>query len=138
MEHGHPNDGLKMLQLGSVKSWDMAPDHDRRDAVRACVLADPVPALVVLGKRTLPTPVATPWGPGRVRRADARDRRYRAPPDGSPWPAEAGASLVYRPRPATGRGRCVCYLVRVAEGWAEPERGSMAKATTARAIATAR
>ena len=74
MEHGHPNDGLKMLQLGSVKSWDMAADHDRRDVVRACVLADSVPALVALGKadaastglaksRQVWTPTRTdPWG----------------------------------------------------------------------------
>jgi hypothetical protein len=74
VEHGHPNDGLKMLQLGSVKSWDMAADHDRRDVVRACVLADSVPALVALGKadaastglaksRQVWTPTRTdPWG----------------------------------------------------------------------------
>ena len=64
MEHGHPNDGLKMLQLGSVKSWDMAPDHDRRDAVRACVLADPVPALVVLGEADAAYTGGDALGPG--------------------------------------------------------------------------
>ena len=74
VEHGHPNDGLKMLQLGAVKSWDMAPDHDRRDVVEACVLADSVPALVALGhpeaayadlakSRQVWTPTRTdPWG----------------------------------------------------------------------------
>ena len=63
-----------MLQLGAVKSWDMAPDHDRRDVVEACVLADSVPALVALGKaeaasadlaksRQVWTPTRTdPWG----------------------------------------------------------------------------
>jgi len=74
VEHGHPDDGLKMLQLGAVKSWDMAPDHDRRDVVEACVLADSVPALVALGhpeaayadlakSRQVWTPTRTdPWG----------------------------------------------------------------------------
>ena len=74
VEHGHPDDGLKMLQLGAVKSWDMAPDHGRRDVVEACVLADSVPALVALGKadaacadlaksRQVWTPARTdPWG----------------------------------------------------------------------------
>ena len=74
VEHGHPDDGLKMLQLGAVTSWDMAPDHDRRDVVEACVLADSVPALVALGKaeaaytdlaksRQVWTPTRTdPWG----------------------------------------------------------------------------
>ena len=73
-EHGHPNDGLKMLQLGTVQSWDMAPDHDRRDVVEACVLADSVPALIALGRpdaasaelaksRQVWTPTRTdPWG----------------------------------------------------------------------------
>ena len=63
-----------MLQLGAVKSWDMAPDHDRRDVVEACVLADSVPALVALGhpeaayadlakSRQVWTPTRTdPWG----------------------------------------------------------------------------
>ena len=74
VEHGHPDDGLKMLQLGQLKSWDIAPDNDRRTVVTACVLADSVPALVALGKpdaaytelaksRQVWTPTRTdPWG----------------------------------------------------------------------------
>ncbi len=43
-EHGHPNDGLKMLQFGLVKAWDIPRDEQRavvvgesgRAAVEAC------------------------------------------------------------------------------------------------------
>ncbi len=58
VEHGHPNDGLKMLQLGGVKSWDIPPDHDHtavvigersRTALEACAQADSATALGRLG-----------------------------------------------------------------------------------------
>ncbi len=59
VEHGHPQDGLKMLQLAQVKSWDIPPDDDRevavgretRAAVEACGLADSATALDLLGDR---------------------------------------------------------------------------------------
>ncbi len=57
IEHGHPDDGLKMLQLGKVTAWDI-PRDDRRvvvvgepgkAAVEACALADSATALAALG-----------------------------------------------------------------------------------------
>jgi tetratricopeptide (TPR) repeat protein len=49
-EHGHPNDGLKMLQLAQVKAWDIPHDQDRRNAVEATALAYSVTALARLGQ----------------------------------------------------------------------------------------
>ena len=59
VEHGHPRDGLKMLQFGQVKAWDIAPDDERaraagrrtRAVVEACALADSAIALERLGNR---------------------------------------------------------------------------------------
>ncbi|MGH3904817.1 MAG: hypothetical protein ACRDTE_11585, partial [Pseudonocardiaceae bacterium] len=48
-EHGHPNDGLKVLQCAQVKAWDIPPDHDRRNAVEAMAMAHSATALVRLG-----------------------------------------------------------------------------------------
>lgn len=80
VEHGHPNDGLKMLQLGQVKSWDIPPDHDMRKIAEACVQADAATTLASMGEaqaastelaksRELWQPAHTdPWGDpdGRV------------------------------------------------------------------------
>ncbi len=59
VEHGHPNDGLKMLQFAQVKSWDIPPGDERvvgvgvgtRAAVEACGLTDSATALDLLGDR---------------------------------------------------------------------------------------
>ncbi|MGQ0777117.1 MAG: helix-turn-helix domain-containing protein [Pseudonocardiales bacterium] len=56
-EHGHPDDGLKMLQYGQVKAWDIPSDDQRmrivgvstRVAVEACARADSATALARLG-----------------------------------------------------------------------------------------
>jgi transcriptional regulator with XRE-family HTH domain len=56
-EFGYPNDGLKMLQLGLVKAWDIPRDEQRavvigsmgRAAVEACVRADAAIAFADLG-----------------------------------------------------------------------------------------
>jgi transcriptional regulator with XRE-family HTH domain len=55
VEHGHPNDGLKILQLGQVKMWDIPPDERRtvvgqgsRAALEACGRADSATALACL------------------------------------------------------------------------------------------
>ena len=56
-EFGYPNDGLKMLQLGLVKTWDIPRDEQRavvvgeigRAAVEACVRADAAIAMADLG-----------------------------------------------------------------------------------------
>ncbi len=48
-EHGHPDDGLKMLQCAQVKAWDVPPGHGRRNAVEAMALAHSATALVRLG-----------------------------------------------------------------------------------------
>jgi hypothetical protein len=57
VEHGKPNDGLKLLQLGRVKAWDIPPDDQRavvvgengRAAVEATALADSATAQADLG-----------------------------------------------------------------------------------------
>ncbi|MGH3869944.1 MAG: hypothetical protein ACRDSR_00265 [Pseudonocardiaceae bacterium] len=59
VEHGHPQDGLKLLQCAQAKSWDIpsgderavAPGVEARTAVEACVLADSAIALDLLGAR---------------------------------------------------------------------------------------
>ena len=56
IEHGHPNDGLKMLQCGQVTAWKIHPQLDRnpvvgegcRVALEACGLADSATALAAL------------------------------------------------------------------------------------------
>jgi transcriptional regulator with XRE-family HTH domain len=56
-EFGHPNDGLKMLQLGLVKAWDIPRDEPRavvigsigKAAVEACVRTDAATAMADLG-----------------------------------------------------------------------------------------
>ncbi|MGH3898104.1 MAG: helix-turn-helix domain-containing protein, partial [Pseudonocardiaceae bacterium] len=55
-EHGHPNDGLKMLQYGQIKAWDIPADDQRtvvgegsRAALEACGRADSATALARLG-----------------------------------------------------------------------------------------
>lgn len=76
-EHGHPDDGLKMLQCAQVKAWDIPPDHDRRNAVEAMALAHSATALVRLGdpatastelakSRELWRPSSPYGGPNRV------------------------------------------------------------------------
>ncbi|MGH8922475.1 MAG: helix-turn-helix domain-containing protein, partial [Actinomycetes bacterium] len=57
VEHGHPDDGLKMLQCAQVKAWDIPSDDQRavvvcvsgRTAAEACALADSAIALARLG-----------------------------------------------------------------------------------------
>ncbi|MGH3873801.1 MAG: hypothetical protein ACRDSR_20245 [Pseudonocardiaceae bacterium] len=58
-EYGHPNDGLKMLQVGLVKAWDIPPVDEQRAVVigamgraasEACVRADSATALADLGE----------------------------------------------------------------------------------------
>jgi transcriptional regulator with XRE-family HTH domain len=57
VEHGQPNDGLKLLQLGAAKSWDITANDDRTRvigegsamAAEACARADSATALVRLG-----------------------------------------------------------------------------------------
>jgi hypothetical protein len=55
VEHGHPNDGLKMLQIGQVKAREIAPEDERafgegsRAALEACARADSATALAQLG-----------------------------------------------------------------------------------------
>ncbi|MGH3902121.1 MAG: helix-turn-helix domain-containing protein [Pseudonocardiaceae bacterium] len=58
IEHGHPNDGLKMLQCGQVTAWKIPPNLDRspvvgegcRVALEACGLVDSATARAALGK----------------------------------------------------------------------------------------
>jgi len=57
VEHGHPDDGLKMLQCAQVKAWDIPLDDQRAvvigasgsAAAEACALADSAIALARLG-----------------------------------------------------------------------------------------
>ncbi|MGH3937139.1 MAG: helix-turn-helix domain-containing protein, partial [Pseudonocardiaceae bacterium] len=48
-EHGHPDEGLKMLQFAQVKAWELPRDHDRRHAVEATALAHSATAYARLG-----------------------------------------------------------------------------------------
>ncbi len=56
VEHGQPNDGLKMLQWGGVKAWKIPPDEQRvvmvgerpRTTLQACGQADSATALAEL------------------------------------------------------------------------------------------
>jgi len=56
VEHGQPNDGLKMLQWGEFKTWTIPPDEQRavvvgvsgRVALQACGQADSATALAEL------------------------------------------------------------------------------------------
>ncbi|MCA1600846.1 MAG: hypothetical protein LC776_04070 [Acidobacteria bacterium] len=60
IEHGQSGDGLKMLQFGQVKAWDIPRDDQRavavgrrgRAVVEACALADSATALELLGDRS--------------------------------------------------------------------------------------
>ncbi|MGH3940288.1 MAG: helix-turn-helix domain-containing protein [Pseudonocardiaceae bacterium] len=57
VEHGHPDDGLKMLQCAQAKAWDIPSDDQRAvvigasgsAAAEACTLADSANALTRLG-----------------------------------------------------------------------------------------
>ncbi|MGH3996468.1 MAG: hypothetical protein ACRDTJ_03275, partial [Pseudonocardiaceae bacterium] len=85
-EFGHPNDGLKMLQLGLVKAWDIPRDEPRavvvgsigRAAVEACARADAATALADLGdldaaEREM-AKARELWSPTRVDRFGDLDR----------------------------------------------------------------
>jgi tetratricopeptide (TPR) repeat protein len=58
VEHGYPDDGLKLLQCGQIAAWGIPADDQRavvvgargRAAVEACALADSATALALLGK----------------------------------------------------------------------------------------
>jgi transcriptional regulator with XRE-family HTH domain len=49
VEHGHPDDGLKMLQLAQIKAWQVPPDDPRGVAVQAWAQADSATAYTALG-----------------------------------------------------------------------------------------
>lgn len=58
VEHGHPDDGLKMLQCAQVAAWNIPPDEERavvvgetgRAAVEAAGLVNATAALALLGE----------------------------------------------------------------------------------------
>jgi tetratricopeptide (TPR) repeat protein len=50
VEHGHPNDGLKLLQLAQVTAWRIPAEDCRGRAVEAWAQADSATALAALGK----------------------------------------------------------------------------------------
>jgi transcriptional regulator with XRE-family HTH domain/tetratricopeptide (TPR) repeat protein len=78
VEHGHPNEGLKLLQCAQARSWDIPPGDDRavapgvstRAAVEACALADSALALERLGDQTAADRALGQarqlWTPGRT------------------------------------------------------------------------
>ncbi|MCA1674674.1 MAG: hypothetical protein LC799_21610 [Actinobacteria bacterium] len=49
LERGDPDNALKMLQFAQVKTWEIAPEHDR-SMVDACARADSVIALLTMGE----------------------------------------------------------------------------------------
>ncbi|MGH4009523.1 MAG: helix-turn-helix domain-containing protein [Pseudonocardiaceae bacterium] len=70
VEHGHPDDGLKMQQLAQVKSWQVPQDDPRRAAVQAWAKADSATAYAALGyPQTAYRELATArelWQPSRT------------------------------------------------------------------------
>jgi hypothetical protein len=78
VEHGHPDDGLKMLQCAQVKAWDIPPSDERavtfgvttRAKLEACALADSATALSLLGDRAAADRALGKsrqlWTPGRT------------------------------------------------------------------------
>ncbi|MFN2496904.1 MAG: hypothetical protein ABR608_13495 [Pseudonocardiaceae bacterium] len=98
LEHGHPDEGLKMLQFAQVKTWSIPPEHDRR-MVESCALADSAIAYAFMGTRR-PQPPQWPspancGGPPAATREATRitwPRAWRSAVDGStsqnrsPWP----------------------------------------------------
>lgn len=56
LEHGHPNEGLKMLQFGQVTAWSIPPGQDRA-MIESCALADAAVAYAELGD--IPAAVTT-------------------------------------------------------------------------------
>lgn len=89
VEHGHPDDGLKMLQLAQVKSWQIPSDDGPGVAVQAWAKADAATALAALGEseaayreltkardlwqpaRTDPPEISTAWPHFSKSNADA-------------------------------------------------------------------
>jgi transcriptional regulator with XRE-family HTH domain len=49
VEHGHPDDGLKMQQLAQIKAWQIPSDDPRGVAVQAWAKADSATAYAALG-----------------------------------------------------------------------------------------
>jgi transcriptional regulator with XRE-family HTH domain len=70
VEHGHPDDGLKMLQLAQVKAWQVPRDDPRGLAVQAWAKADSATAYAELGD------------PSRLSGADHRAGVVAAQPHG--------------------------------------------------------
>jgi hypothetical protein len=83
LEHGHPDHGLKMLQLGQSKAWNMPADHHLRPVVQACAQADAATALARLGH------------PRAASAELAKSRDLWQPSRTEPWgdPDGAGARL---------------------------------------------
>jgi transcriptional regulator with XRE-family HTH domain len=50
IEHGHPDDGLKMLQAEQVTAWHIPPDQGQRVRVQACGLMESATALAMMGE----------------------------------------------------------------------------------------
>jgi hypothetical protein len=67
LEHGHPNEGLKMLQFTQVTAWNIPPRHDRA-MIESCALADSAIAYARMGDTPAATAVAKSrqlWSPTR-------------------------------------------------------------------------
>lgn len=68
LEQGHPDDGLKMLQLAQVKAWSAPPEHDRK-MIESCALADSAIAYAALGDTPAAVTTVTKsrhiWSPTR-------------------------------------------------------------------------
>ncbi len=84
-EHGHPDDGLKMLQYAQAKAWDIPSDDQRtvvgegsRAALEACGRADSATALARLGHwDAADAQLATSWELWRPTRTDPGGDLYK-------------------------------------------------------------
>ncbi|MGH3928782.1 MAG: helix-turn-helix domain-containing protein, partial [Pseudonocardiaceae bacterium] len=79
LEHGHLDEGLKMLQFAQVKAWNIPPGHDR-GMVESCALADSAIAHACMGDaRAAATTVAKSRQLWQPTRSDPRgDQDYVA------------------------------------------------------------
>ncbi len=125
-EHGDPNEGLKLLQVGTVTALDIPPDEQRavvvggssKAAVQAIALVDSATALADLDEpEKAKTELARSrelWSPTRADSNGDLDRPWTARPQSSNSPR-----VGWTRRNRSPRRRCAAGKVLVIR-WAPP------------------